>query len=145
MVKLSNEHIDDLNKEAVEAWLLDNNVNSYNLPSQATIMDAYQKMLTSSDARNLETLQKYVNDYVWGSEVPTITSSGYDERFSDSRRTDRHQLNGFDIYVKFAQNKFSNPTIQKIEDVHLLGKAQTVVIDENPVQEVYSFYAKNVI
>ena len=54
-------------------------------------------------------------------------------------------MNGFDIYLEFQHDGIETPSVRKIEDVHLIGKAQTVVIDENPVQEVYSFYAKNII
>ena len=87
-----------------------------------------------------------MNDLIWGPDNTSKNSAfKTTDDYSDELRTDRRELNGFDIYLQFKHDGMVSSETRKIEDVHLIGKSQTVVIDENPVQEVYSFYAKNVI
>ena len=142
-------------EESISEWtqksLADNDQSKTNNPYLIkSHTDAYLKLRDDSlegDYPNSPRLQKsnftnYINDYVWG---PDSLEKEKPDHYSNMRRTDTKKLNGFDIYLSFRHDQSANQTVHKIEDVHLLGKAQTVVIDENPVQEVYSFYAKNVI
>ena len=123
-------------EESISEWtqksLADNDQSKTNNPYLIkSHTDAYLKLRDDSlegDYPNSPSLEKEKTDH-----------------YSNMRRTDTKKLNGFDIYLSFRHDQSANQTVHKIEDVHLLGKAQTVVIDENPVQEVYSFYAKNVI
>ena len=108
----------------------------------SNFMERYAKEIANARNLGLPTKANVMNDLIWGPET-AVDSMG--EKFTNDRRTDRKALNGFDIYLKFGHEGQGSQTIHKIEGVHLTGKAQTVVIDENPVQEVYSFYAKNVI
>tara|TARA_Y100000310_G_scaffold320180_1_gene376320 strand:- start:1529 stop:2239 length:711 start_codon:yes stop_codon:yes gene_type:complete len=140
---LRRRDLTDLTKSSVDNWIQQNLGDS----KQGTqgLFDTYKKLKEQQEtgSGNFKTLTEAINDYVWG--PPFRDGKGLDEDFAGMRRTDRRELNGFDIYVRFNHSGTSGETIYKIEDVHLLGKAQTVVIDENPVQEVYSFYAKNVL
>ena len=132
------------NQQAVNRYI-EANMNPRDEPtvsSDAAMIEAYNTLRNRPDG--LHEYSKLINDHVWGSEV-SRTVGGIPEDFSGQRRTDRKELNGFDIYVGFQHTNSDVHTITKIEDVHLVGKAQTIVIDENPIQEVYSFYAKNVI
>ena len=106
-------------------------------------MEKYALMAEHSRNTGQPSKAKVINDLVWGPE--TTTDFFPDKDFTDKRRVDRKALNGFDIYLKFCHDGSATETVHKIEDVHITGKAQTIVIDENPIQEVYSFYAKNVI
>jgi hypothetical protein len=108
----------------------------------AALMEKYAAQIAASREFGTPTNSGVLNDLIWGPETGTDQVS---EELTDKRRVDRKALNGFDIYLKFGHEGSDSQTIHKIEGVHLTGKAQTLVIDENPVQEVYSFYAKNVI
>jgi hypothetical protein len=64
------------------------------------------------------------------------------------RRADDPDLNPFDIYIAygdFAGDDKVNHTIRKLDQVHIVGTAQQIVIDGQPIQEAYSFIARNVI
>jgi hypothetical protein len=65
-----------------------------------------------------------------------------------NRRADEPGLNPFDIYIAFGDfvdDDRIHHTVQKIADVHILGTSKQVVIDGQPIQEVYSFFAKDLI
>jgi hypothetical protein len=64
------------------------------------------------------------------------------------RRADDPRLNPFDIYMAFgdfAGDNNANHTIQKLSGVHIIGSVKQVVIDGQPIQEAYSFIARNLI
>ena len=65
----------------------------------------------------------------------------------EARRTDIRELNGFDIYVAFGDHTDANAhsTVQKIEGVHITGVAKMVASNGDPIQESYSFFARNII
>ena len=136
--ELEAVNLQDQNKKAIESYL--------------TSKQGGLQKTTSAEKATLATPQvrKMINDYVWGPDGDTGMNKGIMDNVEDKdnwvgRRTDHSRFNGFDIYLRFDQHSSEHSTITKIEGVHLLGKSQTVVIDENPVQEVYSFYARNVI
>jgi hypothetical protein len=65
-----------------------------------------------------------------------------------NRRADVPALNPFDIYVAFGDfvdDDSIHHTVEKIAGVHLLGKSKTISIDGVPVQEVYSFLARDLV
>jgi hypothetical protein len=67
---------------------------------------------------------------------------------SEDRRADDPDLNPFDIFVTFGDyggSDHHNHTVQKITNVHILGTSKQIVIDGQPIQEVYSFIARNVV
>lgn len=64
------------------------------------------------------------------------------------RRADDPRLNPFDIYMTFgdfAGDNAANHTIQRLSDVHIVGSTKQIVIDGNPVQEAYTFLARNLV
>jgi hypothetical protein len=67
---------------------------------------------------------------------------------SQTRNADDPRLNPFDIYVVFgdyAGDNSANHTVQKLSDVHILGTSKQVIIDGQPIQEAYSFIARNLV
>ena len=87
-----------------------------------------------------ENVYESFEDAVWG-------RSGTEE-FLETRRTDDPRLNPFDIYVTFgdfAGDGHANHTIEKIRTVNILGKSKQIVIDGMPIQEQYSFVARELI
>lgn len=65
------------------------------------------------------------------------------------RRADEPALNDFDIFVAFGDyvgtQNVGNHTVQKITGVHIIGTSKQVVIDGQPIQEVYSFIGRNIL
>ena len=62
------------------------------------------------------------------------------------RRTDDPRLNPFDMYIAFgdfAGDGSVNHTIERLTDVTLLGDSKQIVIDGMPIQEQYTFIARN--
>ncbi len=81
---------------------------------------------------------KLMNDTIWG-------TSRRAKRQTMAGRADRFDVNGFDIKVNFQLEASGRPQCtQTIENVHILGSSKALVIDEQPVQEVYSFYARKI-
>lgn len=78
-------------------------------------------------------------------QVWSISGKELDEMH---RRSDDPFLNPFDLYLTFgdfAGTDFDNHTIQRLRDVHIIGSSKQVVIDGQPVQEAYSFIARNLV
>jgi len=144
-MRLAEANLEELNKIAISNWI-GSNLNEEGTSGQ--MWDSYKKLKEAYQlqGKNFTTLTSQINDYVWGVDGDSRLGKGQLDQLDENlRRTDQRHLNGFDIYVRFNHEGTLQDTITKIENVHLVGKSQTVVIDENPVQEVYSFYAKNVI
>lgn len=81
-------------------------------------------------------------DAVWGPK------NDFDSDKLLHRRTDDARLNPFDIFLNygdFAGDNDANHSIQRFTDVYILGKSQQIVIDGMPIQEQYSFIARNII
>ncbi len=65
-----------------------------------------------------------------------------------NRRADDPDLNPFDIFIgygDFAGDNRVNHTIRKLSNVHIIGSAQRIVIDGQPIQEQYTFIAQNIV
>jgi len=78
---------------------------------------------------------------VWKTESNEVLNSM-------TRQADHHDLNPFDIFVVFGDytgNDNENHTVQKLTDVYILGNSKQIVIDGQPIQEVYSFIGRNII
>lgn len=89
-----------------------------------------------------EQIFEVFEDLVWGQD------SNVDIDTIDHRRVDDSRLNPFDIYLTFGDyqdgNK-QNHTVRHIVDVNLMGTSQQIVIDGQPIQEQYSFIARNIV
>jgi len=81
---------------------------------------------------------KKINDTIWG-------PSASEKVHTSSGRPDDADFNGFDIKIDFKwETQDSHKSSQTIKNVHILGSSRAIMIDEQPIQEVYSFYAQKV-
>ncbi|MBD3268407.1 hypothetical protein GF373_17205 [bacterium] len=105
---------------------------------------ASEKQTSGSGIDRAENLFEAFEDAIWKNTKGLKTSRN--SRLA-SRTALNHKLNGFNIYIQFGDftNDLANHTLFKIEDVHLVGDAMSIVADGQPVQEVYSFIARNKI
>jgi hypothetical protein len=65
-----------------------------------------------------------------------------------TRRADDPRLNPFEIYVQFgdfAGDNSANHTIQKLSDVHIISAAKQILPNGMPIQETYTFMARNLV
>lgn len=87
-----------------------------------------------------ENMFEEFEDQLWSSDQEKLDNA--------TRRADDPKLNPFDIYVAFgdfAGDNAVNHTIEKISEVRILGKSKQIVIDGQPIQETYSFIARNLV
>lgn len=88
-------------------------------------------------------------DAVWGKRsVAKGTAALGQELDQQHRRADDPYLNPFEIYLvhgDFLGSDYDNHTIQRLRDVYILGSSRQEVIDGQPIQEVYSFIARNLV
>lgn len=67
---------------------------------------------------------------------------------SMTRRADDNLLNPFDIYVAYGDfdgDDRRNHTIKKLSEVSIIGEAQQIQIGGLPLQEQYTFIARNLV
>lgn len=98
------------------------------------------KRLKKDGQRTAEDAFESFEDEVWEKTDAELNN--------ETRRADDHRLNPFDIYLAYGDfmgDNSVNHTIRKLVDVSITGMAQEVVIDGMPIQEQYSFIAKNIV
>jgi hypothetical protein len=91
-----------------------------------------------------EGLFEAFEDAIWGGQEK-IDSFNFKNGVQSRSSTD-YRLNGFDIYIQFgdyANGNNPNHTVIKLENVHLTGQSIAVALDGNPIQEAYTFLARN--
>ncbi len=78
-------------------------------------------------------------DAVWGTDPIDVDRM--------TRRADDNFFDDFDMYLVFGDmtNKSTNHTVKRIRNVHILGSAQSIENTGEPIQEQYSFFARNII
>jgi hypothetical protein len=79
-------------------------------------------------------------DKVWGTADLNQDSEG--------RRGDSNRWDDFSIFVTFGdynRNNNVNHTAKRIDRVHLIDQAQTIMINGEPIAEQYSFIARNFV
>lgn len=79
-------------------------------------------------------------DKIWGSSALSADSEG--------RRGDSNRFDDFTIYITlgdYNRNDRVNHTARRIDNVHLVGQSQTIMINGEPVAEQYSFIARNFV
>lgn len=89
---------------------------------------------------NAESILESFEDAVWQKDQYTLDDM--------NRRADDPDLNPFDIYIAygdFAGDNRVNHTIRKLSDVAIVGTSQQIVIDGLPIQETYTFIARNMV
>lgn len=126
--------------------------------TKSIISQAQQTAVTPSTFRTEDTLTGYSSNprlgkntaesifetfenIVWGKTVENSL-------MNDHRRADDIRLNPFDIYLTYGDyigDDTVNHTIRRMSNVHIIGTTQQIVIDGQPIQEVYNFLAQNII
>ena len=129
--ELEEEALDEKLKEVLEELADDNTLQS-RIEQWRAIKDLDKK----NKGKANEFFFKKINDTLWGpSELEKTNSS--------RGRTDDTAFNGFDIEIQYKwENDQSPQASQTIKNVHILGSSRAIMIDEQPIQEVYSFYAQ---
>lgn len=87
-----------------------------------------------------ENVYERFENKIWGPN-----SKGLDD---ETRRADDHRLNPFDLFISYGDfqgDDNKNHTIRKLSGVHILGASQQIVPDGSPIQEQYSFIARNIV
>jgi hypothetical protein len=98
-----------------------------------------------------ENIFEAFENVVWGRPGGTRDiDGGKTVNFSEggTRRADDPALNPFDIYLTFGDyvgDDRIHHTVHKLKEVYLLGSSKQVVIDGQPIQEAYSFIAKDLV
>jgi hypothetical protein len=113
--------------------------NNPGFPTQKAAEDDLQRGAPGG-ANAAEKTMEIFEDKVWGSKRLDEDSEG--------RRGDSNHFDNFTIYVTmgdYNRNDRVNHTVKRIDNVHLIGQAQTIVINGEPVAEQYSFFARNFV
>jgi len=122
--------------------------------SQARLQTRSSLTGFSSDTRTVASIDKTRSKKVGAAEnkyemfEDTVWRKSPQELDAETRRTDDPRLNPFEIFVAFgdfAGDNTANHTIERIRDVYILGKSKQIVIDGMPIQEQYSFIARNLV
>lgn len=91
--------------------------------------------------KEFEDVAEAFEDQVWGKSGRNL-----DPMFNvDHQRSD--YMDAFDIFITFGNidDHASNHTVRRIRDIELIGQSQLVEISGEPIQEAYTFIAKDVI
>ena len=77
-----------------------------------------------------------------------IWKKDLDELMSMARAADDERLNPFEMYIAFGDfsyGDYANHTMQRLVDVHITSTGKAVQVSGQPIQEQYSFFAKNLL
>lgn len=76
---------------------------------------------------------------IWGTSLP------FGETSFPSMRPDQNRFDDFSIHIVYGNISDTDTpgTMREIRGIHLLGSEQVVQADGNPVQEVYTFLARD--
>lgn len=94
----------------------------------------------SSEMKGAESVFEKFENAIWKSSA--------DELDTTTRRVTDKELNPFDIYITYGDyvgDDRLHHTIQKLQSVYLVGVGKQIVIDGTPIQEEYSFIARNLV
>lgn len=99
--------------------------------------------LSRLDDKDFENLAEAFEDQVWG---PEASSARFDPISHPNHQRPDHMSN-FDIFLTFGNidDYSSNHTARRIREVELIGSSQLIEISGEPIQEAYSFIARDVI
>jgi hypothetical protein len=105
--------------------------------------------LTELAGRSAESVFESFENFVWGGPRGTITTFNQEQfNVNSNRQADDPDLNPFDIYVTFGDyvaDDSMNHTVQRLDQVYILGNSKQIVIDGQPIQEVYNFIARDLV
>ncbi len=77
-------------------------------------------------------------DAIWGTESPP----------KETRLITHQKYNDFNIivtYGDFNRNDRVNHSVKEIQNIHITSQSQMVDNDGNPIQEIYQFFARNIV
>jgi hypothetical protein len=103
-------------------------------------MAGYSTFSGNAKDKTFEDIVEAFEDQLWSTQ-------DNDTLLQQMRRCDDNAFDGFDIYCTFGNysNPKANHTTCKIVGAAITGHSKVVVIDGNPIQEIYPFIAKAVI
>jgi len=104
----------------------------------------------SGDIKSAENVFEAFENVVWGKAEDSKTTAIGELSFgpNDARRADSSILNPFDIFIVFGDfvgDDRLHHTVHKLEDVYILSSGKQITINGQPIQESYTFIAKNII
>lgn len=85
-----------------------------------------------------ESLFEEFEDKVWG---PNSLEQ-------EARRGDSNKFDNFTVYITFGdfnRNDVVNHTVKRIDGIHLMGQQTMVNVNGEPIQETYTFLARNYV
>ena len=116
--------------------------------------------------KRLEIYDAILKDYFWGGGIfKTLAGKenkiGVDEELTYKKRADEldtvvegvaygmeysYIIPGFEIYITYGYNdRFRmTKTMKVINDVHIISEAQSLQVVDEPVVEIYEFFARNI-
>ena len=96
------------------------------------------------DLKDADETYKAFTSQFWQEEL----SEEIEELKVDRRPTNR-KMNNFDMYVYFGDYKPASAqhahTVQRVDSVYLTGQYKQIVINGEPIQEVYQFIARDLV
>lgn len=104
-----------------------------NLAGYATISNP-----TAKD-KVFEDIVEVFEDQVWQEDVSDLDNF--------TRRADDNFFDDFDMFCVFGDytKPGANHTVKRLRNVHILGQAQSIDPDSGVLQEIYTFFARNII
>jgi len=98
--------------------------------------------LSSLPDSQFENIAEKFEDAIWGPGGSTAARGPFEEGL---RRPDL--MDNFDIFLTFGNldDASSNHTARRIRQVELVGQSQLVEVSGEPIQEAYTFIARDVI
>lgn len=104
-----------------------------NLAGYATISNPKAK------DKVFEDIVEVFEDQVWQEDVSDLDNF--------TRRADDNFFDDFDMFCVFGDytKPGANHTVKRIRNVHILGQAQSIDQESGVLQEIYTFFARNVI
>lgn len=154
-VELTPKWLDAINEIAAKAAREDQakvlGQQIRNLQAQASLAGYSSYERATGAMGKAENIFERFENLVWGPERDTAVVNVPGVGTLDlaaNRRADEPALNPFDLYIAFGDfvdDDRIHHTIQKISQVHLTGQSKQIVIDGQPIQEAYSFFARDLI
>jgi hypothetical protein len=104
-----------------------------NLAGYATISNPRAK------DKVFEDIVEVFEDQVWQEDVSDLDDF--------TRRADDNFFDDFDMFCVFGDysKPGANHTVKRIRNVHIMGQAQSIDNNGEPLQEIYTFCARNII
>ena len=123
-----NKNDTKINKKNIERILKgDTDVDEY---------EFYNNLAALPDA-DFENVAEIIEDQIWQGDARSI----------EKKRTRPDEFSEFDIYITYGNidSPAANHTARRITGVELTGQSQVIEISGEPLQEAYTFIARDVV